>query len=89
MTASRLDLRKFADLGVDMTSEPWPVRLRRAQAAKYLEQEHGVMVSPATLAKWHSTRSDGPPVQKFGRIPLYPRVELDAWVVRRLGVLRH
>jgi hypothetical protein len=66
----------------------WPVRLRRAEAARYLHEVHGIPVQPATLAKWFCTRSDGPPAYHVGRVPLYPRVELDAWAIRRLGPLR-
>jgi hypothetical protein len=66
----------------------WPVRLRRAEAARYLHEVHGISVQPATLAKWFCTRSDGPPAHLAGRFPLYPRDGLDAWAARRLGPLR-
>jgi hypothetical protein len=66
----------------------WPLKLRREEAARYLREVHGIPVQPATLAKWFCLKSDGPPAFVAGRIPLYPRDELDAWVVQRLGPLR-
>jgi len=66
----------------------WPPRLRRAEAARYLREQHGIPVSPATLAKWFCLRSDGPPAYVAGRVPLYPRDALDAWAEQRLGPLR-
>jgi hypothetical protein len=65
----------------------WPVKLRRTDAARYLREVHGIPVQPATLAKWHCTGSDGPPAHHCGRLPLYPRDELDAWAKKRLGPL--
>lgn len=66
----------------------WPSKLRRAEAARYLREVHGIPVQASTLAKWHCLRSDAPPAYRAGRIPLYPRDGLDAWAVRRLGPLR-
>ena len=66
----------------------WPPKMRRIDAARYLREVHGIPVQPSTLAKWHSTRSDGPPAHHAGRVPLYPKVELDHWAERRLGPLR-
>ena len=66
----------------------WPINLRREEAARYLREVHGIPIARATLAKWFCVRSDGPPAFSCGRIPLYPRAELDAWAVRRLGRLR-
>ena len=66
----------------------WPPKLRRTDAARYLRDVHGIPVQPATLAKWHCVSSDGPPAYHAGRVPLYPRDELDAWAIRRLGPLR-
>lgn len=67
----------------------WPPRLRRAEAARYLREQHGIPVSAATLAKWFCLRSDGPPAYVAGRVPLYPRDALDAWAEKRLGPLRN
>lgn len=72
----------------DSTIAPWPLKLRRSDAARYLRDVHGIPVQPATLAKWHCVSSDGPPAYHAGRVPLYPREELDAWAIRRLGPLR-
>ena len=67
----------------------WPDNLRRKEAARYLREVHGIPIEAATLAKYFSTRSDGPKAYVAGRIPLYPRTELDIWATRRLGSLRH
>ena len=66
----------------------WPPKLRRAEAARYLREVHGIPVQPSTLAKWHCPSSDGPPAHRAGRVPLYPRDALDAWATKRLGPLR-
>jgi hypothetical protein len=65
-----------------------PPNLRRAEASRYLHDRFGIDLSPATLAKIFSQRSDGPPAFKAGRTPLYPRDALDAWAAKRLGDLR-
>lgn len=72
----------------NLPTEFQTVNLRRKVAARYLSDVHGIPVQPTTLAKWFCVSSDGPPAFKSGRIPLYPRVELDAWAARRLGRLR-
>lgn len=61
-------------------------RLRRWEAAEYLELVHGVTVAPATLAKLASI-GGGPSFQKNGRTPVYPKTELDGWALKRLGKL--
>ena len=66
----------------------WPARLRRSEAARYLREVHALPVAATTLAKWFCLRSDGPPAYVAGRIPLYPRDELDNWARLRLGTLR-
>jgi hypothetical protein len=66
----------------------WPPNLRRRDASRYLQTVYGIVVQPSTLAKWHCLRSDGPPAYHAGRTPLYPRAQLDAWAIRRLGPLR-
>lgn len=57
----------------------WPKMLRRADASKYLLEEHGVHQSPATLAK-KFTLGGGPNVVHLAGIPYYTRDALDAWV---------
>ena len=59
-------------------------RLRRDEAAAYLEQRHGVTVAVGTLAKW-ATVGGGPAFQRFGRKPLYEPSALDAWATKKLG----
>jgi hypothetical protein len=64
-----------------------PPRLRRAEASRYLQVVHGLPVAVATLAKM-AVNGGGPRYHKTGRIPLYPRDELDKWAEARLGGLR-
>jgi hypothetical protein len=59
--------------------------LRRKAVPRYLEEKYGLPLSEKTLAKWACTSSDGPPFRLFGRVPVYPEDELDAWVESRLG----
>jgi hypothetical protein len=66
----------------------WPPNLRRTEASRYLREQYGITLAPATLAKIFSTRSDGPPAFRSGRVPLYPKRELDTWAAKRLGELR-
>ena len=62
-------------------------RLRRWEAAEYLELIHGITIAPSTLAKYASV-GGGPAFNKgCSRTPLYPREELDRWAVERLGKL--
>jgi hypothetical protein len=72
----------------DTITTNWPPKLRRAEAARYLREVHGIPVQPCTLAKWHSQNSSGPQAHHAGRIPLYPLDQLDAWAAKRLGPLR-
>lgn len=53
--------------------------LRRAEAARYLDEVHGVGRSPQTLAKYAVT-GGGPLFRRAGRVPLYMPADLDAWV---------
>lgn len=62
-------------------------RLRRWEAAEYLERQHGLTVAIATLAKLASI-GGGPSFHKAMRTPLYPTEELDRWATERLGGLR-
>ncbi len=83
MYATQTNSGASAEIAAD-----WPLRLRRNDAARYLREVPGIPVQPSTLAKWHCTRSDGPPAHHAGRIPLYPKTELDVWAQKRLGPLR-
>jgi hypothetical protein len=69
------------------TSHHWPTRMRRKQASEYLFEEHGVSLSPATLAKL-AVVGGGPSFRKDGPFPLYERPDLDTFAVARLGPLR-
>lgn len=68
-------------------SKKWPQRMRRKMASEYLLDEHGVSLSPATLAKLASV-GGSPPFYKDGPFPKYDRDGLDAFAVARLGRLR-
>jgi hypothetical protein len=59
-------------------------RLRRWEVSEYMELMHGLTIAPVTLAKLASI-GGGPGFHRVGRIPLYPRDELDRWAVNKLG----
>lgn len=67
--------------------QPWPARLRRKQASEYLREQHGITLSPATLAKL-AVLGGGPAFRKDGPFPLYELDILDAFAAARLGPLR-
>ena len=60
-------------------------RLRRAEAAEYLLEHHGLPVAAKTLAKY-ATVGGGPKFEKFGHVPLYPTALLDEWAAAKLGL---
>jgi len=62
-----------------------PVNLRRAAAAKYLQEKWGLPRSARTLAKLACVSSDGPPIVYFSRFPLYPIDGLDAYAQAQLS----
>jgi hypothetical protein len=68
-------------------SRKWPQRMRRKMASEYLLEEHGVSLSPATLAKL-AVVGGSPPFFKDGPFPIYDRENLDTFAVARLGSLR-
>lgn len=57
--------------------------LSRKEAAEELSAI-GLKISPATLAKWFCTSSDGPPVVHFRQFPKYPRADLLTWAQNKL-----
>jgi hypothetical protein len=61
--------------------------LRRTEAAKYVTETYGIPCSPKTLAKLACVSSDGPPFRMAGRIPLYPKPNLDSWAQNKIGPL--
>jgi hypothetical protein len=69
-----------------MESLPSPRNMRRAEAAHYLREAHGIPCAPATLAKY-ACIGGGPAFRKAGKFPIYSRDELDAWAKQRLGKL--
>ncbi|MEQ8446931.1 MAG: hypothetical protein RIB57_13685 [Pelagibacterium sp.] len=59
-------------------------RLRRNEAAAYLDAKHGLRVAPKTLARYAS-EGGGPKFQRFGHIPYYTPSALDLWVEGKLS----
>jgi hypothetical protein len=59
-------------------------RVRRAEAASYLRDRHGVPCGAKTLAKLACV-GGGPLFQKFGRLPLYKLCDLDDWAEQKLS----
>jgi hypothetical protein len=62
--------------------------MRRADAARYIREYHGIPCSLATLAKY-ACIGGGPAFRKAGKFPIYSRDDLDAWASQRLGALVH
>ena len=61
-------------------------RLRRAEAAAYLLEQHGINRATGTLAKY-AVVGGGPRFRVAGRTPLYETDDLDAWVESILSPL--
>jgi hypothetical protein len=60
-----------------------PKFLRRAAAAKYLQENYG-FCTLRVLAKL-ATTGGGPAYSRVGRIPLYRQEDLDAWVKSKIS----
>lgn len=58
--------------------------LRRKAASGYLDETHGVVRAPSTLAKLAVT-GGGPVFRRIGRVPLYSTNDLDDWVTSNLS----
>jgi hypothetical protein len=67
-----------------MLTQTAAVNMRRAEAARYVRESHGIPCSPATLAKYACV-GGGPAFRKAGKFPIYSRDELDAWANARLS----
>ena len=74
----------MSETPIGTTSRRWQ---RRNEASEYLREEHGVQLSPATLAKL-AVIGGGPPFRLDGRFPVYDRDDLDIYAIERLGPLR-
>lgn len=59
------------------------LRLRRKQTAEKLT-EYGYPTTEATLAT-KASRGDGPPFQKYGRVPIYDWDDVLEWARSRLS----
>lgn len=66
------------DNGIHASTDTWPRRMRRAQAAEYLRDAHGLPVTEKTLSN-RCASGLGPRPEYFGSIPFYRREVLDAW----------
>ena len=69
-----------------MQSQTAPSKMRRAEAARYIRENHGIPCSPATLAKY-ACLGGGPAFRKAGKFPVYSRDDLESWAKQRLGKL--
>jgi hypothetical protein len=67
-----------------MQSPSISLNMRRADAARYIRETHGIPCAPATLAKYACTGA-GPVFRRAGKIPLYSRDDLDTWARSRLS----
>lgn len=61
-----------------------PRFLRRAEAARYVQESFGFACSCQWLAKLAVT-GGGPVFRKAGRVPLYAPADLDDWALARIG----
>jgi hypothetical protein len=61
--------------------------LRRAAAARRINNKHKYPCTVRTLAKKASEGTDGPPFVMNGRYPLYPETLLDSWAISKRGPL--
>jgi hypothetical protein len=73
-----------SSLEFDMQSLTRIPNMRRAEAAQYIREMHGIPCAPATLAKY-ACLGGGPAFRKAGKFPIYAREDLDAWAVSRLS----
>ena len=67
-----------------MEGHPILSNMRRADAARYIREYHGIPCSLATLAKY-ACCGGGPAFRKAGKFPIYSRDDLDAWANKRFG----
>jgi hypothetical protein len=68
----------------EVSKEQFPPLMRRPKAAEYVREVHFQPLEVSTLATM-ATRGGGPPYHRIGNTVLYPRDELDAWALERLG----
>jgi hypothetical protein len=63
---------------------PSVLHMRRADAARYLRETHGIPCAPATLAKY-ACIGGGPAFRKAGKFPIYAKADLDSWADLRVS----
>jgi hypothetical protein len=68
-------------------SRRWSKRMRRRELSEYLREEHGIVLSPATLAKL-AVIGGGPEFQYDGRFPVTSPESADVFAQARLGPMR-
>jgi hypothetical protein len=68
-------------------SRRWSKLMRTKEASVYLDEVHGVRLSPATLSKLRCV-GGGPVYFKDGKFPGYTAQGLDIFAVARLGAPR-
>jgi hypothetical protein len=68
-------------------SRRWSKRMRRRELSEYLREIHGIVLSPATLARLAVT-GGGPEFQYDGRFPVTSPESADAFAQARLGPMR-
>jgi hypothetical protein len=78
-----IDARKAHHLRT-MTDADQQKNYRRREAAAYVREKHNLPCAAATLASL-ATRGGGPSYRLFGRVPIYRKEDLDAWVEARMG----
>jgi len=67
-----------------MQSQPVLPNMRRADAARYIRETHGIPCAPTTLAKY-AVLGGGPAFRKAGKFPIYSRDDLDTWAHSRIS----
>ena len=64
--------------------ENLPPRLRRVEAAEYLQRRHGIKRTPGTLA-WLACHGGGPRFRRVGYWPHYDIADLDQWAADKMS----
>jgi hypothetical protein len=67
-----------------MHSQSIPLNMRRAEAARYIREVHGIPCAPTTLANY-AVLGGGPVFRKAGKFPIYSRDDLDTWARSRIS----
>ncbi len=68
----------------NISTPAWPVRMRRPLTSKYLNDVHGVVQKPQTLAR-KAVEGTGPAFSLLDGVPYYLKEDVDAWVEDRMS----